>query len=163
MGKTTIAASVARRIGAGFVRIDAIESGIRRAGLEPPGGLGAAGYEIAHQVVRSMLHQNLDVVVDAVNPVGEARQGWVDLADELRVVSRTIEVVCRDVELHRRRVEDRDADLPGHVVPTWQDVTDLSYEPWPEVDLVVDSAGPGDVRLDEIVALLGRRDDRSDR
>ncbi len=59
---------------ANFVRLDAIETGIDRAGLVPGGGLGVGGYVVANQTVRSMLRERLDVVVDAVNPVGAARE-----------------------------------------------------------------------------------------
>ena len=154
VGKTTISGSLCRRTGASFVRIDAIESGLRRTGLVPPGGLGATGYEIAHHVVRSMLLQQLHVVVDAVNPVGEARRGWSDLANELDVRLLSVEVVCGDSDVHRRRVEQRTADLPGHDLPTWHDVVDLPYEPWPDVDLVVDSTRPTDDVVGEILRRL---------
>lgn len=39
--------------------------------------VGAAGYQVGNQVVWSMLMERLNVVVDAVNPVADARQGWV--------------------------------------------------------------------------------------
>ncbi len=155
VGKTTIAAALARRTGASFVRIDAIETGIALA-LESSLTVGAAGYVVGNQVVRSMLVEGLDVIVDAVNPVAVARQGWIDLAVELDVGVLTVEVVCSDVDLHRRRVESRSPNLPGHVMPTWEDVTRLSYEPWPDADLVVDSVDVDDDLVEAMASRLRR-------
>jgi len=160
VGKTTIAASVARRTGANFVRIDAIETGIALAAFGPSRAVGAAGYQIGHQIVRSMLLERLDVVVDAVNPVAAARKGWVDLAAEFDVDHLLVEVTCSDLDLHRRRVEERSADLPGHEMPTWNDVIRLAYEPWPDVDVVVDSADSDDGAVEAIVALVNRSGSR---
>ena len=152
MGKTTVAAALARRVGANFVRIDAIETGIALAS-ELSLTAGAAGYVVGNQVVRSMLVGGMDVIVDAVNPVAAAWQGWIDLAVELGVSILTVEVVCSDKNLHRRRIESRSPNLPGHVMPTWEDVSRLSYEPWPFADLVVDSA---DVDHDPVEVIVSR-------
>ncbi len=151
VGKSTIAASLARRTGANFVRIDAIETGIALAGLESPLTAGVGGYVVGNQIVRSMLIEQLDVIVDAVNPVAEARRGWIDLAVELDVAVLTVEVICSDVDLHRRRIEGRTPNLPGHEMPTWEDVVELSYEPWPDADIVLDSA-EGDQNLIDALA-----------
>lgn len=163
MGKTTIAASVARRSGANFVRIDAIETGLALAVVGQSFAVGAAGYQIGNQIVRSMLLERLDVVVDAVNPVAAARQGWADVADELGVDCLFIEVVCSDAELHRRRIETRSADLPGHEMPTWHDVTRLTYEPWPDADIVVDTADGDDGAVEAIVAIVNQSESRNGR
>jgi hypothetical protein len=37
-------------------------------------------------------------------------------------------------------VEQRAAEIAGHALPTWPDVLALAYEPWPEADLVIDTA-----------------------
>ena len=152
VGKTTIAAALARRTGANFVRIDAIETGLTLA-AESSLAVGASGYVVGHQVVRSMLVEGMDVIVDAVNPVAAARQGWTDLGVEFDVDVLPVEVVCSDEDLHRRRVESRSPNLPGHVMPTWEDVTRLSYEPWPDADLIVDSA---DVESDVVEVIASR-------
>ena len=72
------------------------------------------------------------VVVDAVNPVEDARRGWRDLAHRVARPLRFIEVVCLDESEHRRRVASRTADLEEHTVPTWTDVQNREYEPWTE-------------------------------
>jgi hypothetical protein len=55
-------------------------------------------------------------------------------------VLRVIEVVCSDAVEHRRRVEQRRADIDGHEVPTWQQIVDREYEPWSEERLVLDTS-----------------------
>lgn len=57
---------------------------------------------------------------------------------------RVIEVVCRDVVEHRRRVERRDNDLPGFTLPTWEQVERVSQEYEPRYDdrLIIDSTRP---------------------
>lgn len=51
-----------------------------------------------------------------------------------------IAVVCSDRFEHRRRVESRVADIPGHVLPTWRQVLERRYEPWKTAQ-VIDTAG----------------------
>ena len=160
VGKTTIAASLARRTGANFVRIDAIETGIARAALNPLLAFDAAGYQVGNQIVRSMLIERLNVIVDAVNPVAEARQGWIDLAGELDVELLLVEVTCSDVDLHKRRIEGRSPDLPGHKMPTWSDVAQLRYDPWPEADVRLDSANLNDDLIDAIATRLKQAHER---
>ena len=70
------------------------------------------------------------VVVDAVNPVAEARASWREAADRGGVRLVNVETVLQDREEHRRRVESRSADIQGHVVPTWEDVERGEWQPW---------------------------------
>jgi len=85
----------------------------------------------------------IDVVVDAVNPVEPAREGWRELARSTGATLRVVEVVCADAAEHRRRVEARVSDLDGLTAPTWADVRAREYEPWTEPRLTIDtSAGP---------------------
>jgi hypothetical protein len=51
-----------------------------------------------------------------------------------------VEVVCSDLEEHRRRVESRVADIAGHRLPTWSEVIDRDYRAWDEPRLVIDTA-----------------------
>ncbi len=78
--------------------------------------------------------------VDSVNPLAITRDYWRETATRRMVELVEIEVVCSDRRLHRRRVESRVADIPGHVLPTWQQVLDRPWEPWTSAH-VVDTAG----------------------
>jgi len=65
-GKTTIAQSLAREIGAVYLRIDAIEGALR---LRDPGrAIGPEGYDVAAALAVSNLETGRDAIVDCVNP-----------------------------------------------------------------------------------------------
>jgi predicted kinase len=157
-GKTTLARLTSAELRAAHIRIDAIETAVLRSGIaEPP--LGPVGYLVAHQVATSCLLAGTPVVVDAVNPVHEARAGWRTLATATGSTLRVVEVVVTDVAEHRRRVEARRSDVDGLRVPTWEQVTGLSYEPWvTERDgprlLVANDGSPGEA-MAHVRAYLG--------
>ncbi len=135
-GKTTLARAVARRIGAVHLRVDSIEQSLRQSGL---GEIGAAGYAVAQQLATDNLRLGLSVIADSVNPVEASRAGWQAAAETAGAGCIEIEVVCSDQAEHRRRVEMRQADIEGHLLPTWAAVQALQYAPW-AADLVLDTA-----------------------
>ncbi|CAN5279989.1 AAA family ATPase [soil metagenome] len=158
-GKSTLARLLARRRQASYVQVDAIESGLIAAGLVPDqASVGAAGYVVANRVGGSCLRAGLDVVVDAVNPVEVARQGWRDLAVELAVPLLFVEVVCSDSLRHRRQVEGRTSDLVGWAVPAWQAVVDREYEPWQGDRLLIDNIGSAQSQVERIAAVAVARE-----
>lgn len=125
-GKTTVAREVARRLGACYLRVDAAETALARQGQEP----GVGGYAVVHELAVSNLLLGSTVVVDAVNPVAEARASWRDAADRSGARLVLVETVLPDAAEHRRRVESRTADIPGHVVPTWAEVEAGTWQEW---------------------------------
>jgi predicted kinase len=138
-GKTTIARALAARRRATYLRIDAIEQAIRSAGIAA-GDVGAAGYVVANALAASNLANGCVVIADCVNPVEESRLAWRATAARARTRLIEIEIVCSDVDEHRRRVERRDPDIQGFTLPTWRDVLDRDYAPWPEPHIVIDTA-----------------------
>lgn len=48
--------------------------------------MGPVGYVVAHQVAAATLAIGTSVVIDAVNPVPEARSGWRAIADGARLI-----------------------------------------------------------------------------
>lgn len=139
VGKTTIARELARSLGAVHVRVDSIEQALRRAGAD----VGGEGYAVAHAVTRDNLRIGRTVVADSVNPWPLTRDEWRALARAHGVPVLEVEIVCADAHEHRRRVESRVADIPGHRLPTWQDVIDRDYRPWARPRLVVDTSRQG--------------------
>ncbi|MGQ7298077.1 GNAT family N-acetyltransferase [Quadrisphaera sp. KR29] len=119
VGKTTLARELARALGAPHVRVDAFEAAL---GLHDGDG-DATGYRLAHVVAGDALRGGRHVVVDAVNPVRVARDGWRSLAAGVGVPLLEVDVACSDAALHERRVSERTADLPGQVVPSWGEVS----------------------------------------
>lgn len=128
-GKTTLGRRLARALQAAYLRIDAIETAVVRCGLSRP-PVGPIGYVVAHDVAAGTVELGVSVVVDAVNPVPEARASWRAHAQKARLVF--LETVVPDEAEHRRRVDARRPDLVGLCVPTWDDVSSAEYAPWEE-------------------------------
>lgn len=138
-GKTTIAQMLARRCRAAYLRVDAIEQTILSS-LRNKDEVGALGYLVAYQLAKTNLSLGVTVVVDAVNPLTAIRETWraVTASASSRIVE--VEVLCSDTSEHRRRAECRKADIPGHILPTWDEIQQREYEPWSSTRLVVDTA-----------------------
>ena len=136
-GKSTLAVHLAQELRAVYLRIDTIEQAMRDVGLAVS---GPEGYLVARSVAEDNLRLGHTVIADSVNPIGITRGYWRDLAGRTGRRCVEIEVVCSDVDEHRRRVESRVPDIPGHQLPTWQEVVDREYEAW-EGAVVMDTAG----------------------
>ena len=137
VGKSAIAVALAQRIGAVHIRIDTIEQAMRNAGFTVS---GPEGYLAARDLAQDNLRIGQTVIVDSVNPWEITRNYWRETAARMKVEIVEIEVVCSDHREHRRRVESRIADIPGHVPPTWRQVLERRYEPWKTAQ-VIDTAG----------------------
>jgi predicted kinase len=161
VGKTTVGREVANRLGATFLRIDTIEAAIQST-LTPFVG-NPVGYVVAARVAVDQLRGGRTVVADAVNGVEAARQGWIDVAQECSVALAFIEVTCSDREEHRRRVETRTSEMPGHGVPTWDQVQNRRWQPFTQDRLVIDNAGDSSTSVMRVLAWLssGSREPRT--
>ncbi len=138
VGKTSIAREVARGRGAAYLRVDTIEQPLIRANALTEGDLG---YRIAYAQAAENLRLGLTVIADTVNPIAITREAWRAVAEAAGTAWVEVEVVCSDPAEHRRRVETRIADIPGHTPPTWAAVQARDYHPWSGDRIVVDTAG----------------------
>lgn len=136
VGKTAIARELARKIGAVHLRIDSIEQALRNAGYSVEG----EGYDVAYAVAEDNLRAGRTVIADCVNPWTLTRGAWRSVAERAGVGALDVEIVCSDAAEHRRRVESREPDIAGHVLPTWQEVRERDYHLWDRDRLVVDTA-----------------------
>jgi predicted kinase len=127
-GKTTLAKATAQELPACYLRVDAAETALVRAGV----AVVTEGYAVIHELAVSNLQLGHTVVVDAVNPVPQARAGWFETAARAQARLVMVELELPDLREHRRRVEERDADIPGHVLPTWDQVVHGQWTPWNE-------------------------------
>lgn len=125
-GKTTLAQALARATGVCCLRVDAVETALGRV----QDHVGAAGYAVVHELAVSNLPLGHDVVVDAVHPVPASRAAWTQTAARAGARLVVLETVLPDGREHRRRVETREADIPGHRVPTWEDVQADGWVAW---------------------------------
>jgi predicted kinase len=137
-GKTTIARELARQIEATYLRIDSIEQAIRDSeALSRP--VNDVGYRVGYAVAEDNLRVGRTVIADSVNPVQLTRDAWVAAAKRAQAIAVEIEVVCSDLDEHRRRVEGRVTDIQGARLPTWQQVLLRDYRPWHRDRLVIDT------------------------
>ena len=142
VGKTALAAELARFIGAVHLRVDSIEQAIRASGVVSASpSLDDAGYRVAYAVAEDNLRIGRTVIADSVNPLPLTREAWAEVAKRARVGEVEIEVQCSDVNEHRRRVETRTSDIPGLKLPTWEEVVGREYHPWDREHLAIDTAG----------------------
>lgn len=153
VGKTQIARGVADRLGATFLRIDTIESAI--ASTLHPFRDNPVGYVIAARVAADQLRSGRRVVADAVNGLQLVRDLWAGVAREGGARLHWVEVICSDRAEHRRRVESRSAEMPGHELPTWQQVLDREWHPFVEPHLVIDNLGDPQWHIEAVVTALG--------
>jgi predicted kinase len=137
-GKTTIARELARQISAVHVRIDTIEQVIRESNPSRP--VDDVGYRVAYSVAADNLRVGRTVIADSVNPLPLTRAAWREVANRLSVDAIEVEVICSDLEAHRRRIESRTADVVGLQLPTWNDVITRDYRPWDRQRLVIDTS-----------------------
>ena len=136
-GKTTISRVLAARMTAVYLRIDTIEQTMKAAGAEC---IGPAGYAVANALAETNLLLGHSIVVDCVNPVRASRIGWNKVAAQASAKLINIHLVCSDAIKHRRRVEERVADIPGHILPTWEAVIQHEFETRDDDHLLLDTS-----------------------
>jgi predicted kinase len=152
VGKTAISRRVADQLGATLLRIDTIESAI--VSTLAPFVNNPAGYVVAGWVAADQLRSGRPVVADAVNNVRAARQGWTTVARDCAVPVRFIEVICSDVNEHRRRVESRTLEMPGHGIPTWEQVQRRPWDPFTEPHLTIDNIADPNEHVADVLGWL---------
>lgn len=138
-GKSTIARKLAARIAAVWLRIDTIEQAMRDSGAVC-GPIEDAGYRAAYGVAADNLQSGLSVVADCVSDCALTRDAWRDVGLQAGARVVEVEVICADPDKHRRRVEERRVEVPGLVLPTWEEIIAGPYEPWDRDRLVIDTA-----------------------
>lgn len=138
VGKSTLARRVGAALPAPVLPVDPIE--------QVYGDAGPEAYRAVALLAELQLDLGLPVVVDAVNPVLEARELWHDLADRAKVPLRVVEVWCADEAEHRRRIEARQATDPAYAHVDWIRVLQrrAEYQPYVGRRVVVDTTVPGD-------------------
>ena len=95
---------------------------------------------MANALAEANLLLGQSVVADCVNPVRESRDGWSKVAAGAAARLIDIHLICSDPVEHKRRVEKQLADIPGHVLPTWEAVTQHEFEARNDDHLLLDTA-----------------------
>jgi predicted kinase len=138
-GKTTISKALAHKINAVHLRIDTIEQALKNfnTSLDVTG----EGYVVACEIARDNLKNGHIVIADSVNPVSLTREMYEQIGRETGSALINIEVFCSDKSEHRRRIEERKADIKGHRMPTWHDVLNREYDEWNDSNVICVDSG----------------------
>jgi len=137
VGKSTLASALAEHIGATYLRVDAIEQGLRDINQAD---IYDQGYQLAFRIAKDNLKLGLSVIGDSCNSVIESRKAWQQVAVDLGVRFIDIEVICSDNNEHQRRVETRHSSIPNLKLPTWKQVQEREYESWDRGIIRIDTA-----------------------
>ncbi len=153
VGKTTLAHALARRRGAAHLRVDTVEQALVRT-RDEAAPVGPEGYAVAQSLSGDLLATGLDVVADATNRYALMRAAWIAAAQAAGARCLQVELSCSDVAEHRRRVQERVADIEGHRLPDWRDAVSGEWEPWRDADVRLDTAT---LSVQEAVAVIEER------
>ena len=150
VGKTSISKKLANIMNAVYLRIDTIEQSLIKAEGVEKLQVGGGGYYIAAAIAKDNLKAGNVVIADSVNPITLTRDIWKRAAEpDFNMLE--VEIICLDKIEHRRRVNERIADIDGHNVPTWDEVEAREYETWTTASITIDTAK---VNIDEAVEQL---------
>jgi predicted kinase len=139
-GKSTIARALAVELRAVWLRIDSLEQAIRDSGIVDD-DMKDAGYRAAYAVAEDNLRLGRTVIGDSVNPWMLTRNAWRDAGIRAGVPVVEIETICSDLPEHRRRIETRTSEVPGLILPSWEDVIGRDYHVWDREHVTIDTAG----------------------
>lgn len=140
-GKSSVVEAIGRRLERPVISVDPIEAAMWRSGI-PKSMTGIAAYCVAEAVAEENLRLGLSVIVDAVNPVDAARDGWVALAARQSVGMVFVECECPDLDLHRDRIAKRRRGIDGMAEITWEEVEARrrEYQSWRHDRIVLDTS-----------------------
>jgi predicted kinase len=153
-GKTTLSRWLAKHLKTAYIRIDTIEQAIKDlCGLQVQG----EGYSLSYRIAADNLRLGVNVVVDSCNPLELTRDEWEQVAKNTGAAFVNIETICSDAREHRQRVETRTCDIPGLLLPAWQDVESREYHDWSRPRIVIDTAGRSESECaDELLVALSK-------
>jgi len=156
VGKSSLADTLGRKLGAAVLSVDPIEAAIWRTGVPPSFETGVAAYEVVAVLAEHQLRLGLAVIADSVSSLEVARDMWRRAASRARSAMRVVEVICSDDDVHRQRLAGRDRGIEGFPEPSWDDVLRRrgEWEPWTDEHLVVDSMRGHDENVAEALAYL---------
>lgn len=136
-GKSTLAQFVVKKYKANYLRIDTIEQAIRDLCSFDVQG---EGYRLAYKIATDNLNLQQNVVIDCCNPIELTREEWKNVALTTDSFLVNIEVLCFDIQEHKKRVAQRKVDIPNLKLPTWEEIEKYKYTPWEESRIVIDTA-----------------------
>ena len=123
---------------AAYLRLDTIEHGIKELCHVNVQG---EGYRLSYRIASDNLLLGNHVVADCCNPWDLTRIEWEDVATQNNGEYINIEILCSDQEEHRTRVETRENDIQGFVLPDWENVRKREPRAWKTPVIQIETAG----------------------
>jgi predicted kinase len=128
-----LAKLLAAQLRAVYLGVDAIAIPLLRGSLtDDPPEAGRVAYLVAEELGRHNLVIGTSVVIDGLHATHESRAEWSTLAGVVGVPIAMVETALSDPGEHRRRVDERSAQLEGYLGPTWATIAAMAFEPWDE-------------------------------
>ncbi|GHU15114.1 adenylyl-sulfate kinase [Alphaproteobacteria bacterium] len=140
VGKSAVSRLLSEKLPAVYLRIDSIEQSMIESKIVKREDLKDYGYRVAYSIAADNLRIGLIVIADSVNPIQITRDAWKNVAAEASSPYLEVELICSDLDEHRKRVEFRKLDIDNFVQPTWEEVQNRYYEPWNRDHLIIDTA-----------------------
>ena len=162
-GKSTLADALGAALPATVASFDWLMSALRsfpsvwEAAELPVEHQRRVGWELLGRVAEQQLRRGASVVVDLVARE-EIVDEWRALADRYGARFAVVECICRDVDVHRSRVDGRVRGIPGWYELDWEHVAlgRERYAPLPEPKLVLDAVDPLAANVARALTYLGR-------
>lgn len=139
-GKTTLARRAAQRFGIPLFAKDRLQARLRQQGLAPRAT--ADGYHLILDLADEQLSLGVSAILDAVFPQAGFRQRARQIASQRQARLGVIYCHCSDLELWKRRFDDRAQYVPDWSPVGWEEVERIrpTFEPWsPDEALFVDA------------------------
>ena len=160
VGKSTIAAALAKQIGAIWLRVDSLNEVIIASGTVPP-ELKIWTYGGAQAVAQDNLRLGYDVIADCVNEWNTMRESWQEAGTRAGAEVSFLEVECGDRNEHRARLDWRRTNHPHVCTPSWDEVENRPFERWNCPRVTGNTAGRSvAASVAETMDLLGLRVDK---
>lgn len=151
-GKSTIAENLARNLHIPIFSVDPIESSIIKAGISKSFETGLSAYIVAETLAIEHLNLGINVIIDAVNSVKEARDMWYELSKNFKTKLFIVECTL-DEKIHKERIESRIRNMYGMPEVTWNDVEKQrkEYLVWEKEKLVIDTTDSIEHNINKII------------
>lgn len=153
VGKSTLAKKFSGKLSIPWIRIDTVEQGLKEVcGIDKVEG---EGYRLSYRIVKDILAQGNNVIADSVNPFKFTRDEWQEVAESVGASFINIEIICSDIEEHKKRAESRRDGINNLKLPTWEEILKREFHEWDTSRILIDTANKSiDEALAELIAAI---------
>lgn len=153
VGKTTLSKKLSTYLKAAYLRIDTIEQTLKdTCNIKVEG----EGYDLAYKIAEDNLLLGNSVVSDSCNPINLTRNAWKEIAKNTNSNFKDIEVICSNLDAHKKRAEERLSNIKNLILPTWEQIKNRGYDIWETDRIIIDTYNKSiDDTFEQLKNLLG--------